>query len=788
MRIRTLLLLCFILSLILLTSQKAIGLTTEEKIDKLLQKMTLEEKIGQMHQLHHGANDVPTSLAEQVRKGSVGSFLNVTDVNVRNKLQKTAVEETRSGIPLIFGFDVIHGYRTIFPIPLGQSASWDTKLVGKSASIAAKEAASVGIDWTFAPMVDIARDPRWGRIAECFGEDPYLASVMAQAKVRGFQGKSLVSPDTLVACLKHYVAYGAAEGGRDYNTCEVSERTLREVYLPPFKAGVKAGAGTLMSGFNEISGIPASGNRFTLTDILRGEWGFDGFVVSDWNSVKQLVDHGFAANEAQAGKQAVTAGVDMEMVSRCFTDHLPQLVKEGKVSQKVIDEAVRRILRVKFRAGLFDSPYADPNLAGSIMLHKDHLQTAREMVRESLVLLKNQGSILPLKKDIKSIAVIGPLADDRASLLGTWCGKGDANDVVTVLEGIKKKVSAECKVSYVKGCDIKDDPSSGSTATLDAERAEAAKKSIEEIETARRKAVEIAKQSDVVILALGESEDMSGEAHSRASLDLPATAQIELVKAVQKTGKPVVVILLAGRPLSISWLKEHIPAILFAWHPGIQGGNGIADVLFGDYNPSGKLTVSFPRVVGQIPIYYNHKNTGRPPIGGVRWNSKYIDIPWTPSEGESTNWTPLFPFGHGLSYTTFEYSNLKISPAKVVSGRPISVSVEVKNTGNQAGEEVVQLYIRDLVGSATRPVKELKGFTKILLTAGQKEKVSFTLTPDQLKFYNRDMKFVVEPGEFSVCVGPSSVEGLEGSFEVVESIPVPVSVPAAQTHPTTKGT
>ena len=750
--------------------------------------MTLEEKIGQMHQLHHGANDVPTSLAEQVRKGSVGSFLNVTDVNVRNKLQKTAVEETRSGIPLIFGFDVIHGYRTIFPIPLGQSASWDTKLVGKSASIAAKEAASVGIDWTFAPMVDIARDPRWGRIAECFGEDPYLASVMAQAKVRGFQGKSLVSPDTLVACLKHYVAYGAAEGGRDYNTCEVSERTLREVYLPPFKAGVKAGAGTLMSGFNEISGIPASGNRFTLTDILRGEWGFDGFVVSDWNSVKQLVDHGFAANEAQAGKQAVTAGVDMEMVSRCFTDHLPQLVKEGKVSQKVIDEAVRRILRVKFRAGLFDSPYADPNLAGSIMLHKDHLQTAREMVRESLVLLKNQGSILPLKKDIKSIAVIGPLADDRASLLGTWCGKGDANDVVTVLEGIKKKVSAECKVSYVKGCDIKDDPSSGSTATLDAERAEAAKKSIEEIETARRKAVEIAKQSDVVILALGESEDMSGEAHSRASLDLPATAQIELVKAVQKTGKPVVVILLAGRPLSISWLKEHIPAILFAWHPGIQGGNGIADVLFGDYNPSGKLTVSFPRVVGQIPIYYNHKNTGRPPIGGVRWNSKYIDIPWTPSEGESTNWTPLFPFGHGLSYTTFEYSNLKISPAKVVSGRPISVSVEVKNTGNQAGEEVVQLYIRDLVGSATRPVKELKGFTKILLTAGQKEKVSFTLTPDQLKFYNRDMKFVVEPGEFSVCVGPSSVEGLEGSFEVVESIPVPVSVPAAQTHPTTKGT
>jgi len=787
MRIRTLLLLCFILSLILLTSQKAIGLTTEEKIDKLLQKMTIEEKIGQMHQLHHGANDVPTSLAEQVRKGSVGSFLNVTDVNVHNKLQKTAVEETRLGIPLIFGFDVIHGYRTIFPIPLGQSASWDTKLVGKSASIAAKEAASVGIDWTFAPMVDIARDPRWGRIAECFGEDPYLASVMAQAKVRGFQGKSLASPDTLVACLKHYVAYGAAEGGRDYNTCEVSERTLREVYLPPFKAGVKAGAGTLMSGFNEISGISASGNRFTLTDILRGEWGFDGFVVSDWDSVKQLVNHGFAANEAQAGKQAVTAGVDMEMVSRCFTDHLPQLVKEGKVSQKVIDEAVRRILRIKFRAGLFDSPYADPNLAGSIMLHKDHLQTAREMVRESLVLLKNQGSILPLKKDIKSIAVIGPLADNRASLLGTWCGKGDANDVVTVLEGIKKKVSSECKVSYVKGCDIKDDPSSGSTATLDAERAEAAKKSIEEIETARRKAVEIAKQSDVVILALGESEDMSGEAHSRASLDLPATAQIELVKAVQKTGKPVVVILLAGRPLSISWLKEHIPAILFAWHPGIQGGNGIADVLFGDYNPSGKLTVSFPRTVGQIPIYYNHKNTGRPPIGGVRWNSKYIDIPWTPSEGESTNWTPLFPFGHGLSYTTFEYSNLKISPAKVVSGQPISVSVEVKNTGNQAGEEVVQLYIRDLVGSATRPVKELKGFTKILLAAGQKEKVSFTLTPDQLKFYNRDMKFVVEPGEFSVWVGPSSVEGLEGSFEVVESIPVPVSVPAAQTHPTTKG-
>ncbi|MCK4914017.1 MAG: beta-glucosidase BglX [Planctomycetes bacterium] len=729
-------LLSFLLSLSILSAAQnvfAVGLTTEKKVEELLQKMTLEEKIGQMYQSRDGGQD---SILKLVQKGNVGSFLGITDIILRNKLQKIAVEKSRLGIPLIFGFDTIHGYKTVFPIPLGQAASWNPKLAEKVAAVSAKESRSDGIDWVFAPMVDIARDARWGRIAEGFGEDTYLASLMAQAKVRGLQGygDGLFGPDKVAACLKHYAGYGAAEGGRDYNTCEISQRTLREIYLPPFQAGVQAGAATIMSGFNEISGVPVTASRFLLTDILRGEWGFDGFVVSDYTSVRELIPHGIAIDETQAGKKALLAGIDMEMSSRCYLNNLSRLVRQDKISEKVIDQAVRRILRIKFDIGLFDNPYADPNKPSSVLLHKDHLELAREMARQSVVLLKNTNGILPVSKDIKSIALIGPLADSREDMMGTWKGVGDAEDVVTILEGIQDKASAECKINYVKGCDVKGDLIDGFA-----------------------QAVEAAKKSDVVIMAVGESEKMSGEAHSRASLDLPGV-QRELIEEVQKTGKPIVVLLLTGRPLAITWIDKNIPTILLGWHPGTQGGNGIADVIFGDYNPSGKITATFPRNVGQVPIYYNCKNTGRPPSESEYHTSRYID----------SHWTPLYPFGYGLSYTTFHYSNLKVSPDKISMEQPVTISVDVKNAGKRAGEEIVQLYVRDVVGSVTRPVKELKGFEKILLKHGEKKTVSFTLTAEQLKFYNIDNQFVAESGMFKVMVGKNSVDCLESEFELTK--------------------
>ncbi len=749
MKIRTLSILLLTCAVILCTVHSSIGssqkpqglkkLSVEDKIEKLLKKMTLEEKIGQMTQYSwlSDSKDYHNHLKQLVRKGKVGSFLNLTAgirVKEHNELQKIATEQSRSGIPLIFGFDVIHGYRTVFPIPLAQSCSWDPDLAAKAASVAAAEATADGYDWTFAPMIDIARDPRWGRIAEGFGEDPYLVSVFAAAKVRGFQGSDLANPRTLVACLKHYAAYGAAEGGRDYNTSDISERTLREVYLPPFKAGVKAGAATLMSGFNEINGIPATGHRRILTDILRDEWKFDGFVVSDYNSVTQLITHGFAEDNADAAQKAATAGIDMVMESEKCMKELLRLAKNNEVLEKVIDRAVRRILRIKFRAGLFDHPYVDPNLAKSVILSKEHLQTAREVAKKSMVLLKNDSSLLPLKKDIKSLALIGPLADNQKDLLGTWAWGGRAEDVVTVRKAIREKLTPKSRLLYAKGCDIQ----GNSTKGFD-------------------EAVKIAKQADMVILAIGESEKMSGEAHCRAYLDLP-DIQKRLVKKIHATRKPAIVVLFSGRPLSISWLKENIPAVLLAWHPGVQGGNAVADILFGDYNPSGKLTTTFPRTVGQVPIYYNHKNTGRPPKEKDRHSSKYIDVPWT----------PLFPFGYGLSYTTFKYSNLKVNPAKAVLGKPITVSVDVQNTGKRAGEEVVQLYIRDLVASVTRPVKELKGFKKISLKPAQKKTVSFTITNEQLSFYNQDMKFITEPGDFTAWAGPDSVQGLQADFKIIK--------------------
>jgi beta-glucosidase len=713
----------------------------EAKIENLIQKMTLEEKVGQMAQYSiRGLNeDKLGPIEQQIREGKVGSFLNLTVKNgaiVRNKLQKVAVEESRMHIPLIFGFDVIHGYRTMFPIPLGQSCSWNPQLSQKAASIAAMEASAGGQDWTFAPMVDIARDPRWGRIAEGFGEDPFLGSAFAAAHVRGFQGSDLASPLSLVACLKHYIAYGAAEAGREYNTCDMSLRTLKEIYMPPFKAGVKAGAATLMSGFNEVAGMPTSGDPYVLDEVLRKEWGFDGFVVSDYNSVQQLVNQGFAKDPGDAGAKAVTAGVEMFMESPLCIEQLQHLVKQGKVSEKIIDEAVRRILRIKFRAGLFDNPYIDPQLEEKVTLTRDSLEIARQMARESMVLLKNEGDLLPLKKkEIKTISIIGPLGDNKQDLMGTWSWSGDANNAVTVLEAVKQKLSPDAEVLYAKGCGF----DSNSTDF--------------------QSAIEVALRSDVVILAVGESIEHNGEAHSRAFLDLPGE-QEQLVKLIKAAQTPVIVVLFTGRPLTISWIAENIPAILVAWAPGVQGGNAIADVLFGDYNPSGKLTTTFPRTVGQIPIYYNHKNTGRPFDAKLHYSSKYIDVPWT----------PLYPFGYGLSYTKFEYSNIKLSDDKVKMGEPVTVTVDVKNTGDRSGEEIVQLYIRDLVASATRPVRELKGFEKISLKPGEKKTVTFTITNELLSFYNDKMEYVVEPGDFTVFVGPDSASGLEANFEVVENM------------------
>jgi len=700
---------------------------TESRVEALLAKMTLDEKIGQLVQ-YSGINDKYRSM---IRQGKIGSLLNVTGAAAANAAQQIALKESRLGIPLLLGLDVIHGYRTIFPIPLAEASSWEPSLVEKAARIAAKEAAAAGVRWTFAPMVDIARDPRWGRIAEGSGEDPYLGSAMAAARVRGFQGAVLADPESIVACAKHYVAYGAAEGGRDYNTVDISEKTLREVYLPPFQAAVGAGAATLMSAFNSLSGVPASANRFTLTEVLRNEWGFGGFVVSDWNSIGELLNHGVAADASEAARLALDAGVDMDMQGGVYAGSLAALVKEGKISEAAVTEAARRILRVKFRLGLFDRPYTDPAREPSVVLSKENVDAAREAAGKCMVLLKNTGNLLPLRKDIRSIAVIGPLADNKNAPLGPWAANGRAEDVVTVLTGIRNKLTSSGRILYAKGCDITGTP-----------------------QDAFAEALRVARSAQVAVVVVGESADMSGEAASRASLDLPGS-QNDLVKKIHELGTPVVLVLMNGRPLTISWAAENVAAILETWFLGVQAGNAIADVLFGDVNPSGKLPVSFPYSVGQVPVHYNHMNTGRPPTAD-RWTSKYIDAPVA----------PLFPFGFGLSYTKFEYSNLQLSAKSIERTGSVTVSAEVQNTGAVPGDEVVQLYLRDMVSTTIRPVKELKGFRRLTLAPGEKHRVEFVLGPEQLGFYGRDMKFVVEPGTFKVWIGLSSVQGLEGSFEV----------------------
>ena len=706
----------------------------EQRINTLLAQMTLAEKLGQLQQLDGEANgNFRPEHLDLIRKGLLGSTLNVRGAQRTNQVQRVAMTESRLKIPVLFGFDAIHGYRTIFPIPLAEAGSFDPALAERTAAVAAQEANNAGVRWTFAPMLDIARDPRWGRITEGAGEDPFLGAAFARARVGGFQGTDYSAPDKVLACAKHWVAYGAAEGGRDYNTTDLSENTLREIYFPPFKAAIDAGVGTLMSAFNSINGVPASANAFTLTRVLRDEWKFDGFVVSDYTSVRELINHGIVANEEEAAAAALNAGVDMEMVSRSYNQFGPKLLEQRKLSQATIDEAVRRILRIKFRLGLFDRPYTDEARELNSLLQPDSVRLAREIAGRSMVLLKNERETLPLNKNLSSIAVIGPLADDRRAPLGWWAGDGKEENTVTPLAGIKAKVSPQTKVGYAKGCDVKEDSTAGFA-----------------------EAVNLARSSDVAVVFIGELAEMVGEAASRASLDLPGH-QLELVQAIKATGKPTVVVLVNGRPLSVGWIVDNVPALLESWMGGTESGNAVADILFGDLNPGAKLPVTFPRTVGQVPIYYNHMNTGRPPEAENRYTSKYLDAPWT----------PLFPFGFGLSYTTFKISNLQLSAPRIAANGKLTVSVDVENTGRRAGDEVVQLYIRDVVASMTRPVKELKGFQRVTLKPGEKRRVEFVVAQEHLGFWNRELRYVVEPGEFRVMVGPNSVDLVEAKFEIV---------------------
>src|SRR5213592_3395563 len=688
-----------------------------QNLDSLLARMTLEEKLGQLNLLSAGGRASPEQM-QLVRAGKLGGLFNVMGAENTTPVQRIAVTESRLKIPLLFGLDVIHGYRAIFPIPLAEAGSFDPEAAEATARAAGQEAAAFGINWTYAPMVDIARDPRWGRIAEGSGEDPYLGSLMAAARVRGFQ-------QNIFATAKHFAGYGAAEAGREYNETEISERTMREVYLPPFKAAVDAGVASLMSAFNDIAGVPASGNAWLTDTVLRREWGYTGFVVSDWTSVAELVNHSVAGSQAEAGRRALTAGVDMDMQSSIYVDSLAALVRSNRIPIAVVDSAVLRILRAKTRLGLFRDPYRARTAPPTSELRA----LARRVAGESIVLLKNERSVLPLAK-AGTIAVIGPLADNKEEPLGPWHTQGRAEDVVSVLQGIKTKVQT---VVYAQGSGIDDTSKAGFAA-----------------------AVAAARQAKVAVLVLGERGDMSGEAASRSSLGLPGV-QEQLLEAVAATGTPVVLVLMNGRPLILEWASDHVPAILETWFLGVEAGNAIADVLFGDVSPSGRLPVTFPRVLGQVPLYYNHRNTGRPPDVNNKYTSKYIDVPVT----------PRYPFGFGLSYTTFGYSNLGLSRARALVSDTVTATVTVTNTGNGEGTEVVQLYVRDEVASVSRPVRELKAFRRVTLKPGESRAVDLRVALRDLWFIGLDMKPVVEPGTFRVYVGPNSAEGLEASFECI---------------------
>jgi beta-glucosidase len=711
-----------------------------QKADSIIQLMTLDEKVGQLT-LYTSGWDITGPVMNQdtrnlIKQGKVGGIFNAYTINYVKDLQRIAVEETRLRIPLIFGYDVIHGHRTIFPIPLAQASSWDTAAIRQSERIAAMEASAEGINWTFAPMVDIARDPRWGRVSEGAGEDTWLGSVIAEARVKGFQDNNLASSNTLMACVKHFAAYGAPQAGRDYHTVDMSDRSLLEWYLPPYKAALDAGAGSVMTSFNEIAGIPSTANKWLFTDLLRNQWKFDGFVVTDYTAINELIPHGVATDLSEAAKLAIESGVDMDMQGSAFHYHLSALVKSGKVMEQTLDRAVKRVLIAKYKLGLFDDPYryCNKQREKEEIMKPDYLQFARTFVAKSCVLLKNERRILPIPKNIKNIAVIGPLGNSKEDMLGNWSAAGQAEKCITLMEGLTNNLPG-VKVLYAQGCDV--------NSTNRSKFAEA---------------LQLAKKADYVVLAVGETRDMSGEAASRTSISLPGV-QAELCKAVISVGKPAVVVLFSGRPLAISEIDSVAPAILQAWFGGTQAGNGIADILTGRYNPSGKLTMTFPRNEGQIPIFYNAKNTGRPidPENlSDKYKSKYIDTPNT----------PLHPFGYGLSYTNFSYSNIVMNDSIFRDGETIIASVEVTNTGKHDGEEVVQLYIRDLVGDVTRPLKELKGFRKIFIKREQSTKVTFTLTLNDLSYYHQDMHFGWDPGEFELFIGTNSEDNKKAKFLV----------------------
>jgi beta-glucosidase len=736
--------------------QSALDAAIERRIDDLLKRMTVEEKAGQLAQYD---TDTPQHL-DLVRQGRAGSLFNVSGADRVNAAQRVAVEQSRLKIPLLFGLDVIHGYRTIFPVPIASASSFDLELIEKAERVAAKEATADGIKWAFAPMVDIARDPRWGRIVEGAGEDHYLGSMVAAARVHGFQGAGIADPQSLIACAKHFVAYGGVEGGRDYNTVDISEELLREVYLPPFHAAVQAGTGTIMAGFQDLNGVPATANHHTLTDILRGEWGFNGFVVSDYTSVKELIAHGIARDSAEAVMKAITAGVDMDMAGGDFGTQLPALVKSGAVPTSLLDEAVRRVLRIKFQAGLFDNPYADPRRAENDILSPANLEVARKLAQESIVLLKNQDNLLPLNPNTKTIAVIGPLANSKNNQLGPWAANGRASDAVTPLEAIKARLP-QASILYAKGADIqsmeKDYRGPNGEAPAPTTATGAAPLENDGSPANLENAMNAANQADVVIMFLGELAQMTGEASARASLDLPSKQQ-QLLEAIVATRKPLVLILESGRPLHITWAADHVPAIMQAWFPGVQAGNAIADLLFGDAGPSARLPISWPRSIGQIPIYYNHKSTGRP-TSPDRWHTGYLD--------ESKQ--PLFPFGYGLTYTNFKYSDLRVQARMIDPLGTLRVSAQIENAGPRAGTEVVQLYVHDRVASTSRPVRELKGFQRIVLAPGEHKTVEFAVNANDLGSYDPEMKWVVPPGTYDVWIAPNAEEGIGGTFEVSPS-------------------
>jgi beta-glucosidase len=725
------------------------GTRIEEQILELLSQMSLEEKIGQLCLLNSPGGHVPDDLRHEIAAGRVGAVLNEVGVGTVNELQRIAVEESPSGIPLLIGRDVIHGFATVFPLPLGQAASWDPELIERCARIAAAEAAATGVNWTFAPMIDIGRDPRWGRIAETLGEDPYLASELAVAMVRGFQGDDLTEPGRIAACAKHFAGYGASESGRDYNTTDIPEIELRNVHLPPFRAAVEAGVASLMTSFSDLNGVPATANDFLLKRVLREEWGYDGFVVSDWESVPQLAVHGLTADDRESALAAATAGLDMEMASVTFRHHLADLVGEGKITTREIDAMAANVLRAKLRLGLFEEPYTHPGSAPP-EADLDARGAARKAALNSLVLLTNRDRALPLSKQaLGSLAVIGPMADEAVEQLGTWIFDGDPARSETPLQALREYLGPEVEVRYER--------------TLETTRSRS--------DEGFASAMEAALSSDAVVLFLGEESILSGEAHSRADIRLPGI-QERLISELSETGKPIVLVVLAGRPLALEAVVDDVDAILYAWHPGSLGGPAIVDVLFGEESPSGKLPVTFPRVTGQIPIYYAHKNTGKPPtpetvvhIDDIPRDAKQLSAGGSSFHLDAGH-TPLWPFGHGLSFTAFEYSNIRTSHEVVSAGQSLTIEADLANVGDREAEEVTQLYVRDPVASVTRPVRELKGFRRVRLAPGERRTVSFELHTDDLAFYGRDMRRRTEPGRFHVWIGGSSEAQLHAEFEI----------------------